>query len=75
VTESADLSIEKKNFIIAHLAQGIGVSAISCWEVAKLVEKQRLLLTIPVKEWITQALAEPGVVLLPLTPEIAVAST
>ena len=52
-----------------------GVSAISCWEVAKLVEKGRLALTLPVGQWIDQALAYPGIWLLPLDPQIAVAST
>ena len=54
---------------------GIGVSAISCWEVAKLVEIGRLELDRPVLDWLREALRYPGVRLLDLTPEIAVAST
>jgi PIN domain nuclease of toxin-antitoxin system len=53
----------------------IGVSAISCWEVAKLVERGRLELPCSIAEWFEQALAYPGVRILELTPEIAVAST
>jgi PIN domain nuclease of toxin-antitoxin system len=53
----------------------IGVSAISCWEVAKLVELQRLVLPRPVGEWLDLALTYPGVQLLALTPKIAVEST
>ena len=53
----------------------IGVSAISCWEVAKLVERGRLTLPRPVDEWLDQALDYPGVRLIELSPEIAVAST
>jgi PIN domain nuclease of toxin-antitoxin system len=53
----------------------IGVSAISCWEVAKLVELQRLALSRAVGEWLDLALAYPGVQLLALTPRIAVEST
>jgi len=53
----------------------IGVSAISCWEIAKLVERGRLELNLPVEEWLRQALDYPGVRLLELTPEIAVEST
>ena len=53
----------------------MGVCTISCWEIAKLVEKRWLVLLIPVHQWLEQALAYPGVVLLPLTPQIAVAST
>lgn len=55
--------------------EGIGVSVISCWEVAKLVEYGRLDLPLPVGEWLSQALDYPGINLLPLTPEIAVEST
>ena len=41
---------------------GIAVSAISCWEVAKLAERGRLILPCPVVEWLQQALSYPGVV-------------
>lgn len=62
--------------LLDHPAGGrLGVSVISCWEVAKLVELQRLQLTLPVAEWINSAPAYPGVQLLPLTPQLAVAST
>jgi PIN domain nuclease of toxin-antitoxin system len=52
-----------------------GVSIISCWEVAKLVEYGRLTLNRPVIEWIEQALARPGLDLVPLSPRIVVEST
>ena len=55
--------------------RGLGVSAISCWEVAKLVEKGRLTLPCPIDEWMPQALGYPGVTLLPLEPGIAIEST
>ena len=54
---------------------GIGVSAISCWEIAKLVEHGRLELPLPVEDWLTTALAYPGMTLLPISPRIAVEST
>lgn len=50
------------------------MSVISCWEVAKLVEKGRLTLSQPVGDWISEALALPDVLLLPLTAEIAIES-
>ena len=75
VNGDAALTPAKQNIITAHEADGLVVSAISCWEVAKLVEKGRLVLSLPVGQWIDQALAYPGIRLLPLTPEIAVAST
>jgi PIN domain nuclease of toxin-antitoxin system len=59
----------------AETADELGVSAISPWEVATLIAKKRLELDRDVLAWIRQALALPRVSLLPLTPEIAVAST
>ena len=53
----------------------VGVSAISCWEIAKLVEYGRLELPTSLDEWFDQALDYPGVQLLALTPEIAIEST
>ena len=53
----------------------IGVSVISCWEVAKSAQINRLQFAVPVSEWMDTALRYPGVELLDLTPEIAVAST
>jgi len=64
-----------KTYIQAHETDGLGVSAISCWEVAKLVEYGRLTLPLPVGDWLDQALAYPGTRLLELTPQIAVEST
>jgi PIN domain nuclease of toxin-antitoxin system len=55
--------------------QGLGVSIISCWEVAKLVEHDRLALPCSVSEWFDQALSYPGINLLDLTPRIVVEST
>ena len=54
---------------------GILVSAISCWEVAKLVERGRLNLPCPPFEWLEKALSYPGVRLIELSPSICVEST
>jgi PIN domain nuclease of toxin-antitoxin system len=56
-------------------ADGLGICAISCWEVAKLVERRRLTLHCPVGDWLKQALTYPGMRLLDLSPQIAVEST
>jgi PIN domain nuclease of toxin-antitoxin system len=75
VNKSADLSPKKAAIITRKEDDGLGVSVISCWEVAKLVEKGRLTFSIPVEQWIEHALAQPGISLLPLNPKIAIAST
>src|ERR1035441_9607063 len=53
----------------------IAVSAITPWEIALLVNKNRMKLGADVLDWIRNALAKPGVRLVPLEPEISVAST
>jgi PIN domain nuclease of toxin-antitoxin system len=55
--------------------QVFGVSIISCWETAKLVQLGRLKLDRAVGLWLDHALSSPGVDLLPLTPRIVVEST
>jgi PIN domain nuclease of toxin-antitoxin system len=75
VTGSPDLAERHIEAIAASESTGIGVSAISCWEVAKLVELGRLTLNLDVGEWLRLALAYPGVRLLELSAEIAVGST
>jgi PIN domain nuclease of toxin-antitoxin system len=61
--------------IQANESDVIGVSAISCWEIAKLVERGRLELHCSLIEWFEQALSYPGIHLLDLTPEVAIEST
>ncbi len=75
VNGDTQLMQEYQDYIQQQEAQGLGISAISCWEVAKLVERNRLVLSIPVDQWLDQALMYPGVSLLDLTPKICVEST
>ena len=63
------------DYVQEHEAEGLGISIISCWEVAKLLEGGRLNLPIPIRDWLTEALAYPGIRLLDLSPQIAVDST
>jgi PIN domain nuclease of toxin-antitoxin system len=58
-----------------HEDKGLGISIISCWEVAKLVELKRLVLHCPIDEWLATALRYPGIRLLDLTLKIVVDST
>lgn len=61
--------------LTANEAAGIGVSIMSCWEVAKKVEQGKLELDRDVAAWISAAIVYPGVQLLDLTPAIVVEST
>jgi PIN domain nuclease of toxin-antitoxin system len=51
------------------------VCAISVWEVAMLTAKARMKLSLPVSDWVEQALAVPGLSLVPLEPSISIDST
>lgn len=75
VDENPQLSQRHVQFIQDNEQEGLGVRAISCWEVAKLVELGRLGLDGSVEAWMEQAIAYPGIELLPLTPQIAIEST
>jgi len=50
------------------------VSAISTWEVATLAAKGRIVLSVPLGEWMRKALSQSGLQLLPLAPEVSVES-
>ena len=54
---------------------GLLVSAISCWEVAMLVQRGRLALSLEVERWLALVASIPAVRLLPLEPAVAVAAT
>lgn len=75
VDDNQRLTQKHQEWIQQHQSDGLGVSIISCWEVAKLVEYNRLILSCGVDEWIESALAYPGVQLLNLTLPIVVEST
>jgi len=53
----------------------VHVSAISVWEVAMLEAAGRLTLACDTHAWVDRALAQPGLVLSPLSPAILVEST
>jgi PIN domain nuclease of toxin-antitoxin system len=50
------------------------VSAITPWEIAMLVAKNKLTFSCDVRTWLDQALSRPGITLAPLTPAIAIDS-
>ncbi len=75
VHASEQLTGSQAQIVQANETDVIGVSAISVWEVAKLVEYGRLELPCPLNEWFNKALNYPGIRLLEITPEIAIGST
>jgi PIN domain nuclease of toxin-antitoxin system len=49
----------------------IGVSAVSCFEIAHAVQRRRIALSVSLAAWFEMALAGSAVALIPLTPPIA----
>lgn len=56
-------------------ANGVLIAAITVWEIGMLVAKNSLVFTSDVREWVDRVLAQRGVMLAPLDPAIAIAST
>ncbi len=53
---------------------GVGISAITPWEIALLQDRGRLRLAREVAGWMEAALGQPGIRLLPINPRIAIDS-
>ena len=49
----------------------VAISAVSCWEVSYLVKRNRLMLPLPMDEWLQAALDESGVTSVSLTGTMA----
>jgi len=75
VTEDRRLS-RRAGLAIQRAVRGDGVtiSVISMWEIAKKVEKRQLVLDRPVRDWLDRAAAAGGLSLAELTPAILVES-
>lgn len=59
----------------ARRGGGLVVSAISVWEIGKLSARGRIQLAVPLRNWVEQALAVPGIRLAPLDAAAAAEST
>src|ERR1022692_595997 len=56
-------------------SESLGVSAISFWEIAKLIERERLKLPRSLDQFFDEIESHPAVRLLPLSPRISIEST
>jgi PIN domain nuclease of toxin-antitoxin system len=75
VGDSPRLLARYREWIEAHRTDGLGLSIMSVWEVAKKNQLCKLELDRPLKEWIDVALKFPNLELLPLTREIVLDAT
>lgn len=75
VTEDRRLSRKASQTIArATRREGVWLSAVSVWEVAKKVERKQLVLDRPLRPWMDQALGVPGLLLAELTPAVLLES-
>jgi PIN domain nuclease of toxin-antitoxin system len=70
--DSPRLTEFQKELIENSRQDGIGISSISLIEISRLVDRNRLILPKPLNDWFSIALAEEGVLLIPITPAIAI---
>ncbi len=75
VLDDEKLSPRQQAIIKENESGEIGISAISIWEAARLVELGKLELPCPLEEWFEQAINYPGIRVVELSPEIAIGST
>lgn len=75
IHNAPQLSAYHRRTIQQAESTGLAVSIISCWEVAKLVENNRLQLPTSIEDWLDTALAYPGVQLIDLTLPIVIDAT
>ena len=68
-------SFSAKTIKVLKSADQKWIAAISCWELAKLVEKNRIGFSIPTLTWIRRSLNQDNIKVADLSPEIAVEST
>ena len=56
-------------------ADQVGISPVSCFEVALAHQRGRLMLPCPADQWLHEALEPSGIVLFPITAEISYKAT
>lgn len=75
ITKHEKLTNKNLDLIKKYRHQGLGINIISCWEIAKLVEKNRLQFECSVEEWLNSAMKYPDIKILDLTLPIILQST
>ena len=72
-----DNHLEKKHLEIIEKARQqnkLYISAISIWEIAMLSEKERIVLSVALSEWIDKALLTDGLNLIELSTDVLIES-
>jgi len=74
VQDLPKLPLSFSQMISDNESTGLGVSSISLWEVAKAVQVKHLSLSADVETWLEEAIAYPGIVVIPLDARIVTES-
>ncbi len=69
-TGSPKLGADARRVLERH--DEIGIADIVLWEIAMMAERGALKLKASARDWINDALKDPRVVVLPITPAIAI---
>ncbi|MEH1849441.1 MAG: type II toxin-antitoxin system VapC family toxin [Nostoc sp.] len=68
------LTLGQREAINRERPHGLGVCSISLLEISRLVTQNKLILPCSIQEWFNIVLAQEGVLLLSITPQIAIDS-
>jgi PIN domain nuclease of toxin-antitoxin system len=75
ITQDKRLSKHAQSIIRSSISrEGIWISAISAWEVAKKVEKKQLVLDRPLRQWLNSAMSVEGLLIAELNVDILIQS-
>lgn len=74
VQQDPRLPRESMEFMDSLAPEQLGINVFSCWEAAMLHSLGRLVFQIPLDEWMKTALEQTGLIVFPLSPEIAIES-
>jgi len=69
-----DNQLSAQHCAVIGEAENVFVSAVSCWEVVMLHQRQRIALSKPLPEWFYLGLEKANITVLPVTEAIAVKS-
>lgn len=75
VEKSPRLTLQQQSYLRKYEKEGLAISIYSFWEIAKLVEYQRLTFKSSLEDWFDDAVAHPKLEVIELTLPIIIEST
>lgn len=75
VEKSPRLTLQQQKYLKKYEKEGLAISIYSFWEIAKLVEYERLIFKSSLEDWFDNAVAHPKLEVINLTLPIIIEST